>query len=235
MKNTRRDIRNCYLWLFYRMKKYIVLLISLCLMQSTALASEKPEIFVQLGHSGFVKSIVFSPDGKYILSGGNDKVIKLWETATGKEIATLRGHSESIEQVVFSSEGKFALSRDNDFTSRSLILWDIFTGKEVKKDKILPSRSVFSYDGKYIVGGDEIDNISLWDTVTGKKTKVLKYNRKFPENSIEAISLSGNNRYAVSSYRPGILKIWALSSGKFVKEFKNEVIPWLEKNHPELL
>lgn len=44
-------------------------------------AMGKPEIFVQLGHSG-VQSIVFSSDGKYVLSGG-DKTVKLWDTGSG--------------------------------------------------------------------------------------------------------------------------------------------------------
>ncbi len=188
---------------------------------ASAFASEKPEIFVQLGHSGYINSIVFSPDGRYVLSGGDDKVIKLWETATGKEIATLRGHRGSVTQIIFSSDGKFVLSKDDVFEGRSLLRWDIFTGKVVKKDKILPSKSVFSSDGKYIVGGDERDNIGLWDTVTGKKIKALNYNRKLPGYDIEAISLSGNNRYAVSSHLHGILRVWDLASGKFVREIKN--------------
>lgn len=41
-------------------------------------AQEKPEIFVQLGHSDSVRAASFSSDGKYLVSGGGDKVIKLW-------------------------------------------------------------------------------------------------------------------------------------------------------------
>ena len=41
----------------------------------------KPDIFVQMGHTDGVTSVAFSPDGKYALSGSDDKTIKLWEVS----------------------------------------------------------------------------------------------------------------------------------------------------------
>lgn len=95
-------------------------------------ASEKPEIFVQLGHSGNVSSVAFSPDGKYILSGSDDKTLKLWDIETGKEIRTFAGHANSITSVAFSPDGRYALSGSWDNT---LKLWDIVTGNEIRTFK----------------------------------------------------------------------------------------------------
>lgn len=220
-------MKKVILFLVFLMTAFVCEYVSASDKLAPAGSKQGPEIFVQMGHSGSttITSIVFSPDGKYILSGGGDKAIKLWETATGREVRTLREHSDSIGQVVFSDDGKFALSKDTAFMSSSLIQWDIVTGKTVKKNKVFPSRSAFTSNGKYIVGEEEIHDISLWDAATGKKIKTLKDTRNFPKDktfSIEALSISGNNRYAISSYQPGILKIWDLSSGKFVKELKNE-------------
>ena len=48
------------------------------------------------GHTGWVRSVAFSPDGKTLASGSDDKTIKLWDVATGKEQATLKGHTEAV-------------------------------------------------------------------------------------------------------------------------------------------
>ena len=69
---------------------------------SIASAEEKPEIFVQMGHSDNVTSVSFSPDGRYMLSGSSDDTMKLWEVSSGREIRTFQGDSSSVTSVAFS-------------------------------------------------------------------------------------------------------------------------------------
>ena len=49
---------------------------------------------MHLGHSGDVKTVAISPDGKYIVSGSNDKSIKVWDLLSGREIHTLKGNTK---------------------------------------------------------------------------------------------------------------------------------------------
>ena len=58
------------------------------------------------GHSRAVTSVAFSPDGKKPASASDDKTIKLWDLAGGKEINTLSGHSLIVWSVAFSPDGK---------------------------------------------------------------------------------------------------------------------------------
>jgi WD40 repeat protein len=85
----------------------------------------KVELVPNLGHSDWVYSVAFSPDGAHILSGSNDATIKLWDAATGALIRTFAGHSLTIYSVAFSPDGDQVLSGSADKTIK---LWDAAAG-----------------------------------------------------------------------------------------------------------
>jgi WD40 repeat protein len=51
------------------------------------------------GHSAWVYSVAFSPDGKVVASGSGDKTVRLWDAVTGAALQTLEGHSGSVRSV----------------------------------------------------------------------------------------------------------------------------------------
>ena len=79
------------------------------------------------------KSVAFSPDGQYALSGSDDKTIKLWDVETGGEVRTLSGHIYQVWSVAFGPDGRYALSGSYDRTMR---LWNIETGQEFSKQLV---------------------------------------------------------------------------------------------------
>jgi WD40 repeat protein len=82
--------------------------------------SSGKEIRTFSGHHGWVFRVVFSLDGKYILSSGADATVRLWDAQTGPEVRRFTGHTNEVRNVTFSPDGKYILTASNDGTAR---LW----------------------------------------------------------------------------------------------------------------
>jgi len=114
------------------------------------------------GHTSWVRSVAFSPDGKLLASGSDDDTIKLWDVATGREVRTLEGHNYAVTSVAFSPDGKLLASG----SYKEIKLWEVATGQEVRTLRGHTDwvKSVaFSPDGKLLASGSEDWTIKLWD------------------------------------------------------------------------
>ncbi|RKL13866.1 hypothetical protein BFJ70_g15820 [Fusarium oxysporum] len=119
------------------------------------------------GHTNRVSSVVFSSDGRLIASGSDDKTIKIWNMATGKEEQTLEGHTSGVMSVVFSKDGRLIASGSDDKTIK---IWNAATGEE---EQTLEGHAggvsslVFSSDGNLIASGSWDRTIKIWNVATG--------------------------------------------------------------------
>jgi WD40 repeat protein len=77
------------------------------------------------GHKDAILSVAFSPDGSTIATGSYDKLVKLWDAATGKELRTLKEHSDAVYSVAFLPGGTQLVSGAGD---RTLKIWDVQRG-----------------------------------------------------------------------------------------------------------
>jgi eukaryotic-like serine/threonine-protein kinase len=123
--------------------------------------------------------VVFSPDGKRLVSGGLDNTVKVWDAQTGQEILTIKSHTDAVSSVAFSPDGKRLVSGSWDNT---LKVWDAQTGQETLTLKGHTGRSVafipagrfesvaFSSDGKRLASSGSQDGaIKVWDADRGQE------------------------------------------------------------------
>jgi len=170
-----------------------------------AFALSRPEIFVQMGHTrGRVNAVAFSPDGKYAFTGGWDHTVKMWETATGREVRTLYGTAK-VTAIAVSPDGGLLISGDEG-DNDNLKLWDLKTGKVIRAfsghEPGMEGVSAigFTADGRHFLsaGGREIKR---WDVVTGEALWTYRNDSRDAYADFTAMVLSPDGRFVVSGVR----------------------------------
>jgi WD40 repeat protein len=175
-------------------------------------------------------SVAFSPDGKLLASGGGPVKqkngssvtgeIKLWEVATGKNIATLEGHpgrgcfSNMFAiacAVAFSPDGKTLASAGQN----TVELWEVATGKNTATFQWPEGPLVwcvaFSPDGKTLAAGtfpegSEAGEVRLWDVSTGKNTATFKEGL--------SVAFSPDGKTLAVGEKGGTIRLWEMPTAK---------------------
>ncbi len=168
-----------------------------------------------IGHSGPVVSVVFNSDGSMLATGGEDKSILLWNVADHKSIGQpLIGHAGPVVSLAFSPDGKMLASESLDasstsvITGKTVIVWDLATGKPVGQNTISPGDVLVNYlafspDGKTLatINGDTIVIFDLTEYKLTARTSPSVYsyiqNITFGLEGKTLLSLDGRNNIIV--------------------------------------
>jgi WD40 repeat protein/uncharacterized caspase-like protein len=147
---------------------------------SMARAEEAASFFLDLdtgGHRAFVKDMAFTPDGQYLVSGSDDKTIRIWDWRAGRSIRTLRGqvgpgNEGKVFAVAVSPDGRtiaaggyFGPGLGEKPPYGDVRLFDFNTGRIVtvlKGHEFAVYSVAFSPDGRTIAAGGQDGYVYLW-------------------------------------------------------------------------
>lgn len=173
-----------------------------------------------IGRTGVVRSIAYSPDGSLLASGTDMDLpfkkgpehcaIKLWALAGEREWANFQGHKLGVRALAFSPDGKTLASGSED---RTIKLWDVLKQKELftltGHEGPLTSLA-FSPDGKTLASTCSYAMVKLWDVATGKEKATLTGHTQAAYSV--AFSPDGKTLASCGSYEA--IRLWDTATAK---------------------
>lgn len=159
-----------------------------------------------------INCCAFSPDGKHLVSGGGDGVLRIWDARSGEKLLNLFGHEGWIGRCVFSPDGTRLLSGGSDGVLR---IWDARSGKHLLclfGHKGWIGSCAFSPDGMNVLSGGADGKLRIWDASSGEILLTLSVQ----EGWIGDCVFSTDGTRLLSSGEDGALHLWDASSGEIL-------------------
>jgi WD40 repeat protein/Flp pilus assembly protein TadD len=170
------------------------------------------------GHRNSISAIVFSPDGKVMVTGSKDHTVKLWRVGTWRALRTFTGFSNRVSAVAFSPHGESLAVACQDGSIR---LCDPSTGREtlgLKGHHGWVSDLSFSPDGGRLASASLDQSLKVWDVVSGRLTLSLPAQAEWPHGA----QFSGDGNTLATTDTTSGPRLWEAASPQEVTAWNQE-------------
>lgn len=132
-------------------------------------------VMKQQGHASNMTSLAYSSDGQYVVTGGGDGKVKLWNTATGFCFVTFHEHTAAVSGVQFSNNRKFVVSSSLDGTVRAFDMTRYRNFRTLTSPRPVQFTCVaLDRTGEFVAaGGQDVFEIYLWSMKLGRLLEIL--------------------------------------------------------------
>lgn len=187
---------------------------------------------VRLRHAGQIVKLLFTSDGKSLISAGGEPLIRLWDPATGREVRRFEGHAGAVSSVTLSPDGTILASVADD---NVVHLWDMASGRELRRWTTEENANVqlaFAPDGKVLASTGKENSLDFWNVDTGKairQTKPVERERfgrwRRDDSSPATLHFSSDGRHLLHAATDG-LTLWDVTTGKRSRKYESGQRGW---------
>ncbi len=161
-----------------------------------------------MGHAGEVNTVAISPDGKKIVSGSDDKTLRIWDLNSQKLLRTLTGHTDWVYALALSADGQTIVSGSKDKTIK---LWQL-SGQQIRTltghTSYINSVAI-SPDSTKLVSGSYDKTVKVWNLRTGQVDTLKGHSRE-----VLTVAISPDGKKIVSGSVDRTVRIWNLTTLK---------------------
>ncbi len=160
---------------------------------------------VVLVHDDAVRAAAWSPDGRRIATGCDDKAVRVWSAGGVGLPLVLRGHDARVFAVAFRPDGQRLVSASKD---RTLRVWHADGSGEplvLRGHDEQVTSAAWSPDGRHIVSGSYDKTVRVWSADGSGEPLVLRGH----EDGVEAVAWSPDGRHVVSGAADKTVRVWS--------------------------